>query len=633
MAELKEEDLAPGELTEADLAAPEEGMPRKPDETDAEYTARTHSAPTPEEKGVLGKVAEFLDPKTATGAFATGVSKGAPLGFGDELYGALAGAADVHEQNRKRDEDVEQAKKSGTYDPSAAAPAIPGVTSYMLKRPGMEDRSVVRGTGSTGGPLPMSGGRTAEVGKFSRPGDELVETGPDIKKAYQQARDAMREQYAVAEHGAKDQTTGKRSGGHPGAFLGGDVFGSFAVPVPGVGKAKGLAKAGRYAGLGAGLGFLGGLGNSEADLTEGDVGNAAIDTAIGTAGGAVTGGLLGGGAAKLDPWLEQKAARSAFKALDPYMASIAKELGPDATKGEILAEAQRLGGRVLDEGIIPHTDTGVPFDVTAPTRFQNSEQLAERALGKANEAGVLKGATVDVAQDALTKAGAPTPVSLGRLATNIEQEAEAAKLAGNQKLARKLMKEATDIRQTIVDRSAAGFTDPAAQTLQEAEKFKTGLQGQVDYGKPLASRTAQTAVARLAKEQAEKAIESGLGPEDLEQFKAVKDRFADLKSISNIANHGAVRGFRNNAVGLGDKLAAEVGASAAAGGPAAIPAAVAAGAAHHFANHRGQAGLARTLSNAAKSTSPALAPLIERWSTPSPDEEENPPPWHTLGGH
>ncbi len=137
MAEVKEDELLPGEVKESDLAAADEGMPRKPDETEAEYTARTHSAPAPEEKGLLGKIAEFLDPKTVTGAVATGVSKGAPLGFGDELYGAIAGDADTAAAREKVLADVEQAKKSGTYDPSAAAPAIPGVTTYQMKREGL----------------------------------------------------------------------------------------------------------------------------------------------------------------------------------------------------------------------------------------------------------------------------------------------------------------------------------------------------------------------------------------------------------------------------------------------------------------------------------------------------------------
>lgn len=535
----------------------------------------------PEEKSFWEKAAEYLSPHTATGAAAHGVSKGATLGFGDEAYGILAADADRNEALRRATEDVADAKSRGTYDPSAAAPAIPGVTSYQLKREGHPTLTVARAA------------KTAPVETETSPLE------PDWTQAYRQARDSMREQYGIAE---KE---------HPGSFLAGELAGGMAVPLPGPGKAKGLAKVGKYALQGGLTGVAAGLGNSDKE----GVGGNLLDAAKGGAGGFLVGGALGYGASKLDPWLEKQAARRAFKALDPYMESIRKSLGPDATKGEILAEAERLGRRALDEGVIPEGALG---------RWANSEQLAENAAQKAEEAGQLKGGFVDYAQDALEKQGSKTPVSLGQLATRIEQEAEQAKISGNQKLARKLLKEAADIRQTVVDRASAGFADPAAQTLQEAEKFKTGLQGQVDYGAKLPSREAQTAVARLAKEQAEKAIESGLGPDELEAFKALKAKYGDLASISDIANHGAVRSFRNNAVGLGDKLAAQVGAHAAAG-PMAIPAALASAGAHHFANHRGAAGLARTLSNAAQRTSPLLVPSAEI----GPEAEDK---WKTLRG-
>lgn len=624
MAEIAEDqlDAAPsGEVKPEELDV---GTPRKPDETEAEYLARAGAKP--EEKGLLEKAAEYLKPETATGAFAAGVSKGAPLGFGDELYGVVNADSDANEQRQKIIDDVDAQKRKdadalveaaryGTdalktehdRQGAAKAPAIPGVASVGFKAPGQEKV------------VPIS------VSAAKKPDTEEAAPQPDVRQAYRNARDSMRDLYRRAE----DPKTG-----HPNLFLGGEVLGGLAVPLPGVGKAKGWAKAGKYALTGAGVGGINALGNSEADLTHadpGEFGRAVGDTVKGGVLGGAIGGALGGVAAKLDPFLERAASRRAYKAMDPYMKTIADGLGPDVASGKVPAseafkEMERLGRRTLDEGVIPEGRLG---------RFSSTETMNGRAHELLNEAGALKGGFVDHAADELAKKGQPTPVSLGRLATQLEQEAAAAKVSGNQKLARRLLSEAREVRQTVVDRAEAGMTDPAAQGLQEAERFKTMKQGEVDYGRPLASREAQTATARLAKEQAEKAIEGGLGPEDLEQFKALKNRYGDLATIAQTTGHGAIRSFRNQSAGLGDKIAAEVGAHAATG-PLAIPAALATGAANHVANNRGSAGLARTLDNAAKRVSPALTPSIQqaqdKAKSLTDDEADQQEPWQTLKG-
>lgn len=588
--EVSESDLAPDEVPADDLAAEEasdtttvmpdgavrrELMKLAPDLSEPE--------PAPEEPGLLDRVLETvkgaLSPETATGAFAAGTTSGATLGFGDEIYGAIGADSKMNEQRAKTVEDVDEAKRTGRYDPGAGAPAIPGVTSWQLKREGQPT---------------LTENREAKTAP-SEPENPNAQAMGD---AYRAARDSMREQFSTAE---------KK---HPGAYLGGELLGSLALPLPGPGKAKGLAKVGKYALQGAGIGTATGLGNSEADLTEGDVKGALLDTGAGTAGGAAFGGLLGAGAAKLDPYLEQLAARRGFKALDPYMKSISdaleSKLGRNPSPAEVMSEVERLGKRALDEGIIPEGRL---------ERFASSETLGNRAADLREEAGVLKGAFVDHAQQQL----GGNPVSIGTLATNIEAEAQAARLRGQQGLSRKLDKEAAELRQTIVDRASAGFADPAAQTLQEAEKMKTLIQGDVfGAGRPGgAGQRAKETVARLAKEQAEKAIESGLGPEDLDQFIALKGRYGDLANLSDIASHGAIRGFRNQAVGLGDKAAAGIGATIAG-----APGAAAAGSANNFLRKRGDAGLARTLSNASKSND-LLTPAanLEPWSRFLRDDE------------
>lgn len=537
----------------------------------------------------------YLSPKSTTGAFGHGVTKGGTLGFADEAYGALTGQQDTVDQLGKLAEDIDESKKrtadadaasragdeklahtlrQGSYDPMAAIQPPPQV-KWQLKREGQPTQTLVRPAAS--------------------PSDTDTPVVDELKN-YRSNRDSMRADMRTAEQA------------HPVAFGAGELVGSAAVPLPGPGKAKGLAKVGKYGLQGVGVGLASGLGTSEADLTSGksdDYKQALLDTGKSGLAGGATGLALGYGASKLDPVLERMAARRAYKAMDPYMATIAEGLGPRVASGEaplseMYAEVERLGKKALDEGVIPHG----PLE-----RFASNETINARTFDKLNETGQLLGATIDHSADELRKLGQANPVSLGKLATRIEQEAQQAKIDGNQDLARKLLKQARDIRQTIVDRASAGFADPAAQTLQDAEKFKRGLQGQVDYRAPLARREAQTTAARLAKEQTENAIEQGLGPDELENFKALKDRYGDLATIAKTSGHGGVREFRNQSMNLGDKLAATVGANAAHG-PLAVPAAIAAGAAHHAANHRGSAALARTLANAAESNR-SLTPLAQ----------------------
>jgi hypothetical protein len=94
-------------------------------------------------------------------------------------------------------------------------------------------------------------------------------------KTYKQARDEAR---------ANDEAAKKA---HRWGFGIGEVLGGAAIPVPGAGVAGVAGMAIR----GAAVGAASGLGNSEADLTEGNIGGAAKDVAY----GAGIGGILGAG--------------------------------------------------------------------------------------------------------------------------------------------------------------------------------------------------------------------------------------------------------------------------------------------------------------------------------------------------
>jgi len=103
----------------------------------------------------------------------------------------------------------------------------------------------------------------------------------DPSITYQERRDAYRAANEAA-HAANPKT-----------YLGGELAGGAAtavVPVAGAAKAATLgAKIATGAFEGAAIGGAAGLGNSNADLTKGEIGGAAKDTALGAAGGAVVG--------------------------------------------------------------------------------------------------------------------------------------------------------------------------------------------------------------------------------------------------------------------------------------------------------------------------------------------------------
>lgn len=120
-------------------------------------------------------------------------------------------------------------------------------------------------------------------------------------RTYRGWRDDARENNAAAEKA------------HGGFYLGGELLGGALVPIPGAGAAKGLSVGARLAQgakTGAKLGALFGLGNSEADLTKGEFGGAAVDTGLGAAFGAGGGVAAEGLSALLSKGLSSARARA-----------------------------------------------------------------------------------------------------------------------------------------------------------------------------------------------------------------------------------------------------------------------------------------------------------------------------------
>lgn len=130
---------------------------------------------------------------------------------------------------------------------------------------------------------------------------------------------------------------------NPKAYLAGELGGAVLMPVPGSGTVKGatlLKRAGQATKQGAAMGAAFGFGNSEADLTQGDVRGVAGDTAIGAAAGAAGGAvgetLLTGGR-KLVDFARKRATAGIEKASADALAAAekAKEKALAAARGAL----------------------------------------------------------------------------------------------------------------------------------------------------------------------------------------------------------------------------------------------------------------------------------------------------------
>lgn len=182
------------------------------------------------------------------------------------------------------------------------------------------------------GPLKALAEATSGVPKSQREAAEAMGPSPGLGtrlQQYVQARDAER----AGNRAAKEA--------NPKLSLATEVVSGLplmlALPgARGAGVAKGAAS-------GALAGGLGGLGGSTADLTEGDVGGAALDTGIGAGAGAALGAAAGG----LGRLVERARAGVRTADADQALLQWAK-----ASKGERVARSS-LGGEVaavLNEG-------------------------------------------------------------------------------------------------------------------------------------------------------------------------------------------------------------------------------------------------------------------------------------------
>jgi hypothetical protein len=201
----------------------------------------------------------------------------------------------------------------------ALAKAIP---KWRDSKPGVLE-SAGRGaaqTASLGFADELAGGAEALL-------DKARGSGADLGDLYRQHRDESRANYRAAQEANPNAYTAGEAAGVVGTML-----------IPGLGELGAAKTLGGAVLGGAALGAAQGLGSSEADLTKGDVGGAALDTGLGAlVGGAA--GAVGHGVGKVVDRVSGRAAQGVRLA----EADAAQEANATAQKGVRVARAS-LGG-------------------------------------------------------------------------------------------------------------------------------------------------------------------------------------------------------------------------------------------------------------------------------------------------
>ena len=228
-------------------------------------------------------------------------------------------------------------------------------------------------------------------------GNNYAELSGDVKKytpdemseatAYKQGRDQARK----INDEAREE--------NPNSYLAGDVAGSVATSfVPGLNVAKGANLAKTVANTAA-QGAVYGLGNSRADLTEGDFAGAAKDTAIGGALGAAGGAIgkgIGKGLKATSRLAKEKAGQWALKAFgaDSQDISNLAKIGKDKELGQWMLAEQTVPK--LDEFGNPKTVGNIDTDLEEINllKLLSNDKDKTKALSRTAQQGAeyIKGA-------------------------------------------------------------------------------------------------------------------------------------------------------------------------------------------------------------------------------------------------
>lgn len=342
--------------------------------------------------------------------------------------------------------------------------------------------------------------------------------GGKLIEDYRAGRDARRAQLAAQK--AANPATAAIS-----EFIGG------AAPmlIPGGAAVKGVGGAVK---VGAGLGAAAGLGNSTADLTKGDLGNAAADTAVGAgfgAGAGVVGHKAGELVGRAAEYLRGIARNRAISAVGPTAGQVRQALSKD--------EAEALADWLLNKKMVRAGDTHNDVAGRLGPELKAAGQRLNDSLAAADTTGV----TSDVSDLAGT---------FRLLASDVDRQGP-----GMARVANKFRAAANE-----VDLNPNSVLKPS-----EAVDWKRGYQEPVNWAKanPSAAQQGDIELAGAAKEFAADSVSKAdtLQPGIRAAYDAAnKDLHLGLTAES-MTEGAAAREAARNILSPSDKAALALAAS------------------------------------------------------------------------
>ena len=417
------------------------------------------------------------------------------------------------------------------------------------------------------------------------------------------------QEYGMSRDSARRENQAAREQ-HGGLYLLGNVAGGVATAplLPG-GAAK---TAGQAAVQGAKLGAAAGLGGSDADLTQGEVGRALGDTALGGTLGAVMGAgayhlpkLVPAALRKGSELLERLGLSQGRRALRGGAGEIAatKPVSDAAVKRALEEGAIRVGGTTQgaaerlaellegaggdyakavkaleDAGVVgPAKETlvaalrgraaeeaantvasRVPGYFTRIARGLEDVPAAARIPGEAAAVGPRPPATVSEAlvrrvADAVPEGPNLRVGDLGELIEAAPRAAPSLPVRPPSVGAPGGYSEVGEVVERPVERFGLTQAENIKRSLQDAaRKEYTRVGGNTDLGQ------AKKEAAALLRQAVEDAVDqqSGKAPEAAASFEPVKQRFGQLREALTAAENGAARFANRKSIGLQDAVAA-----------------------------------------------------------------------------
>jgi len=335
---------------------------------------------------------------------------------------------------------------------------------------------------------------------------------------------------------------------------------AIATPVPVKALPRGAsipAKALRAAEVGGGVGFAGGLINSDVDLTrptpEGikrALGQAFVSGGLGAGGGYVGGAMLGAAEPKLRSFAEEQALRAAG-----LQSGIKNSLKTDLGLND-MTEARALGRRFLDEGLIPPVGS--------------SEAVAKRAAGLEGRAGQTIGATMNKADVATMHTPPPPPgqTSTGR-PSNVKPRPGFDYNAGADN-AHRMLDDASSVADDMSGSKARDLAEAFRRQAQRtpgsfvgANKAKSDAwkSARFDADAPMSAQLYRKAVGAI-RDDIERQVGDALGPDDAAALRSANEKFGVAADAQKLAANESQRRASRKGVTMGDVLALTTGGTA-----------------------------------------------------------------------